>query len=141
MPLARNGGQVRYLNGCGSELVTAIRYSHPGLLANCRRLMSGGGHAFLHLFRRYIFRVRSDVPDVAKRISQATPSVTVELILYRHFLLRACQYLAEEIATNPHSSVPDVPADSPGEATAHSLPVRGRLAGGRSAPTPSCHGP
>src|SRR5262249_29132413 len=34
-----------------------------------------------------------------------------------HFLLRACQYLAEEIATNPHTSLPDVPAGSQGEAT------------------------
>jgi len=34
-----------------------------------------------------------------------------------HFLLRACQYLAEEIATNPYSRVPDVASESHGEAT------------------------
>ncbi len=34
-----------------------------------------------------------------------------------HFLLRACQHVAEEIATNPHSSVPDVAPESAGEAT------------------------
>ena|SRR5438874_13512511 len=69
-----------------SIVTTLIIY---GLTMLWRAAVSRGFRTPLHLFRRDVFLVRRDMPDVAERIDNATIAVSIELVLQRFFDGRA----------------------------------------------------